>query len=79
MRKFKKFIALALCGAMVAGFAGCSDKTESGVIDSLFTESSKISYSLSYKELKASKKNSITILCSPHYIYQHHILQTSLL
>lgn len=58
MRKFMKFIALALCGAMVAGFVGCSGKTESGVIDSLFTDSSKISYSLSYKELKASKKNS---------------------
>lgn len=58
MNKFKKFIALALCGAMVAGFAGCSGKTESGVIDSLFTDSSKISYSLSYKELKSSKKNS---------------------
>ena len=58
MKKFKKFIALALCGAMITGFAGCSGKTESGVIDSLFTDSSKISYSLSYKELKASKKNS---------------------
>ena len=43
MEKFKKFIALALCGAMVAGFAGCSGKTESGVLDSLFTASSKIS------------------------------------
>lgn len=58
MNKFKKFIALALCGAMVVGFAGCSGKTESGVIDSLFTDSSKISYSLSYKGLKSSKKNS---------------------
>lgn len=58
MRKFMKFIALALCGAMVAGFAGCSDNIDSGVIDSLFTDSSKISYSLSYKELKSSKKNS---------------------
>ena len=58
MKKFKKFIALALCGAMITGFAGCSGNIESGVIDSLFTDSSKISYSLSYKELKASKKNS---------------------
>lgn len=58
MRKFMKFIAIALCGAIVAGFAGCSGNIESGVIDSLFTDSSKISYSLSYKELKSSKKNS---------------------
>lgn len=58
MKKFKKFIALALCGAMITGFAGCSGNIESGVIDSLFTDSSKISYSLSYKELKSSKKNS---------------------
>lgn len=58
MKKFKKFIALALCGAMITGFAGCSGNIESGVIDSLFIDSSKISYSLSYKELKASKKNS---------------------
>ena len=39
MKKFMKFIALALCGAIVAGFAGCSGKTESGVIDSFFTDS----------------------------------------
>lgn len=58
MKKLKKFISLALCGAIVAGFAGCSAKAESSVIDRLFADSSKISYSLSYKELKSSKKNS---------------------
>lgn len=58
MKKVKKIIALVLCGVIVSGFAGCSAKAESSVIDKLFTDSSKISYSLSYEELKSSKKNS---------------------
>lgn len=47
----------------------------------------KVIIDMFYKTLKVaasfilafSKKNSIIILCSPHCIYQHRTLQTSLL
>ena len=59
MNKYvKKALCLLLTGTFVFSAASCSaDKVSEGDIKSLFKDTSKISFSYDYTELKDSKKN----------------------
>lgn len=58
MKTSKKIFSVIMCAAIVLSFAGCgANKAEESVIDELFSDTSKISYSLKYTELKPDKKN----------------------
>lgn len=58
MRKLKKLTAVVLSGVIAAGFVGCgASKNQTAAVQELFTDSTKISYSLDYKELKENSKN----------------------
>lgn len=60
MKVFKKFFALFMGAVLIFSFAGCTPKkADNGLIDGLFSDKSKISYSLSYTELKPDKKNKV--------------------
>lgn len=60
MKVFKKFFALFMSAVLIFSFAGCTPKkADNGLIDGLFSDKSKISYSLSYTELKPDKKNKV--------------------
>lgn len=59
MKTVKKLISLILCVVMLFTVTACGNgKEEKAVIDELFTDVSKISYSEKYTELKAKKRNS---------------------
>ncbi|MDE6386002.1 MAG: glycoside hydrolase N-terminal domain-containing protein [Eubacterium sp.] len=59
MMKIKKALCCALCITVLLTITACSVKeTDSAMINDIFTDSSKISYSNTYSELKANKKNS---------------------
>ena len=56
--KLKKLTAVVLSGVIAAGFVGCgASKNQTAAVQELFTDSTKISYSLDYKELKDHSKN----------------------
>lgn len=56
--KLKKLTAVVLSGVIAAGFVGCgASKNQTAAVQELFTDSTKISYSLDYKELKDNSKN----------------------
>lgn len=59
MKKIKKTLCSALCITMLLTITACSVKeNDSVMINDTFADSSKISYSNTYSELKANKKNS---------------------
>ncbi|MCM1363528.1 MAG: glycoside hydrolase N-terminal domain-containing protein [Faecalibacterium sp.] len=54
----KRFLGLILCGSLVCTVTACGNNNESSTkVDELFTDLSKISYSESFEELSAVKKN----------------------
>ena len=56
--KLKKLTAVVLSGVIAASFVGCgASKNQTAAVQELFTDSTKISYSLDYKELKDNRKN----------------------
>ena len=58
MRKFKKIIAFVLSGVIAVGLAGCgATQAQNSAVQEIFTDDTKISYSLDYKELKDKSKN----------------------
>ncbi len=59
MMKIKKALCCALCITMLFTITACSVKeTDNTMINDIFADSSKISYSNTYSELKANKRNS---------------------
>ncbi len=54
----KRIISVVLCGVTVIGFSACG-KVNTATLSDVFTDSAKISYSTSYKELKPNKKNRV--------------------
>lgn len=58
MKKIKKITACLLSGVIVASLAGCgATEGQKAAVQEIFTNSSKISYSLDYKQLKDDGKN----------------------
>ena len=58
MRKLKKIMALVLSGAIAVSLAGCgATQAQNSAVQEIFTDDTKISYSLDYKELKDKSKN----------------------
>ena len=58
MKKIKKITAVLLSGVMAAGIAGCgATEEQKAAVQEIFTDSSKISYSLDYTQLKDDGKN----------------------
>lgn len=59
MKIIKKIMCLILCAALLFTVTACSKGgVEKAMIDALFSDTSKISYSEKYTELKVKKKNS---------------------
>lgn len=57
-KQIKKALCFILCGTFIFSLSACSgSKIETGEIEKLFGNLSKISYSESYKELSGTKKN----------------------
>lgn len=58
MNRLKKVISVLLCGIIVFSMASCAKTTASTeIISSLFTDLSKVSYSMDYTQLKDNKTN----------------------
>ena len=58
MRKLKKLTAVVLSGVIAVSLAGCgATQAQNSAVQEIFTDSTKISYSLDYKELKENSKN----------------------
>lgn len=58
MRKLKKITALVLSGVIAVSLAGCgATQAQNSAVQEIFTDDTKISYSLDYKELKDKSKN----------------------
>ncbi len=58
MRKLKKITAVVLSGVIAASFVGCgATKNQNTAVQEIFTDSSKVSYSFDYKELKDDSEN----------------------
>lgn len=58
MNKLKKLISVSLCAVIGISLASCAKTTaDTEIINSLFTDLSKISYSMDYTQLKDNKTN----------------------
>lgn len=57
MKNYKKIIALALCAVLALPLISSCAKTDTAVVENIFSDLSKISYSTDYKTLKSDKKN----------------------
>lgn len=53
----KKALCIVLCGVFVFTLSACGSKTHNTEVEKLFTDLNKISYSETYTELSATKKN----------------------
>lgn len=58
VKKLKKITAVILSGVIAASFVGCgATKNQDAAVQEIFTDNSKVSYSLDYNELKDDGKN----------------------